>query len=286
MTVTRHQWHRLHTSVPVVLDRLLDLVADAPPDRPATAHWTVADTVAHLCAVASIGEAMLRDTPPDLPVPDLLDLRRRTTIDTISVMNAEVLRQFPERRLPVLAGRLRGSVHGMLRAAEAAGPDHEMSWLAGARMSVPGLLAHLLNELNVHAWDVARALRVPWVVDPADAALFVDLFLVGMTRRGYGALLDHADPARRARVRPGRVSVTFRHPFSPEVTLALVSGQVTVEAPDPRPDVRLTFDPATFTLMMFGRVSRARAVLTGRLSVGGRRPWLLPVFLRTMRSPS
>jgi hypothetical protein len=41
-----------------------------------------------------------------------------------------------------------------------------------------------------------------------------------------------------------------------------------------------------FSLMMFGRVSKARAVLTRKVTVGGRRPWLLPVFLRTLRVPS
>ncbi|WP_428962017.1 maleylpyruvate isomerase N-terminal domain-containing protein [Micromonospora fluostatini] len=281
MSVTPQQWHRLRTSVPAVLDRLADLVADAPPDRPATAHWTIADTLAHLSAVASIGVSMLRAAPPDLPVPGLLELRRRTTIDTISVMNAEVLRHYPERRLPVLVDRLRAEVAEMLRAAEEVGPHHEVSWLGGARLPVPGLLAHLLNELNLHSWDVARAVRVPWVIDPADAALFVDLFLVGMTRHGHGNLLDRPGP-----VRPGRIAVTFQHRYGPAATLALVSGRVTVEPVDPRPDVRLTFDPATFTLMLFGRVGRIRAVLTRRLSVGGRRPWLLPVFLRTMRPPS
>ncbi|MCX4472244.1 hypothetical protein C5N14_28710 [Micromonospora sp. MW-13] len=281
MSVTPNQWRRVRTSVPVVLGRLLDLVEDAPPDRAATAHWTVADTMAHLCGVAAMGLALVRGTPPDLPVPGLLDLRRRTTVDTVSVMNAEVLRHFSERRLPVLADRLRADVEEVLRAAGDAGPEHEVSWLGGARLPVTGLLAHLLNELNIHSWDIARAVGRRWVIDPADAALFVDLFMIGMTRRGYGRLLDRDGPAH-----PGRISVNFRHRFGPEVTLALVEGRVTVGTPEPRPDVRLSFDPATFTLMLFGRVHRVRAVLARKVSVGGRRPWLLPVFLRTMRLPS
>ncbi|SCG58900.1 maleylpyruvate isomerase N-terminal domain-containing protein [Micromonospora halophytica] len=281
MSVTPHQWQRVRTSVPAVLGRLLDLVEDAPPERAVTAHWTVADTMAHLCAVAAMGVALVRGAPPDLPVPALLELRGRTTIDTISVMNAEVLRHYRERRVPVLATRLRADVEEFLRLADEAGPEREVSWLGGARLPVAGLLAHLLNELNIHSWDVARALRRRWVIDPADAALFVDLFMVQMTRRGYGNLLDHDGP-----VHPGRISVTFRHRYGPEVTLAMVAGRVTVEPPDPRPDVRISFDPATFTLMLFGRVHRLRAVLSRKVSVSGRRPWLLPVFLRTMRSPS
>ncbi|NLU79180.1 hypothetical protein HCA58_12490 [Micromonospora sp. HNM0581] len=281
MSVYANQQRRVRASVSAVLQRLFVLVEEAPPDLPVTAAWTVADTMAHLAGVAAMGLGLVRSVPPDLPVPALLQWRERTTVDSISVMNAEVLRCYTERRVPVLSARLRDDVQAVLRAAEHTGPDHEVRWLGDARLPVDGLLAHLLNELNIHAWDIAKALSVPWVIDPADAALFVDLFLVGMTRRGYGNLLD-----RDGAVYPGRVSVTLRHMFGPDVTLALVAGRVVVEPPDPRPDVRLSFDPAAFTLMMFGRMGRGRAVLTRKVIVGGRRPWLLPIFLRTMRLPS
>jgi hypothetical protein len=38
--------------------------------------------------------------------------------------------------------------------------------------------------------------------------------------------------------------------------------------------------------MLFGRTSQIRAVLSGKVRVSGRRPWLLPAFRRTMRLPS
>jgi hypothetical protein len=38
-------------------------------------------------------------------------------------------------------------------------------------------------------------------------------------------------------------------------------------------------------LMMFHRISKARAALTGSVVVRGPRPWLLPRFLRTVRCP-
>jgi hypothetical protein len=39
-------------------------------------------------------------------------------------------------------------------------------------------------------------------------------------------------------------------------------------------------------MMMFGRISRIRAVLTRKIVITGRRPWLMPAFLRTVRLPS
>jgi hypothetical protein len=38
--------------------------------------------------------------------------------------------------------------------------------------------------------------------------------------------------------------------------------------------------------MMFGRISQARAVFTGKVRISGRRPWLLPAFRRKFRTPS
>ncbi|HEY0697732.1 MAG TPA: DinB family protein [Micromonospora sp.] len=281
MSVTPDQWHRVRDSVPAVLRRLLALVDRAPPDLAVTAEWSVADTLAHLATVTAMDVGLVRGTDPDLPVPEFDDLVRTTTVDSLSVMNVELMGHFTERDVPALAARLRADVDTLLAVTEVTGPLAAVTWFGDARLTVAGLLAHLLNELNLHGWDIARAVGVPWRIDPRDGALVVDLFLVGMIRCGYGSLLDHDRPAR-----PGRISVTFRSDFSPPVTLALVDGRVVVAPLDSRPDVRLSFDPAAFTLMLFGRMSRLRAALARKVSVGGRRPWLLPAFLSVMRPPS
>ncbi|MGY0236634.1 maleylpyruvate isomerase N-terminal domain-containing protein [Longispora urticae] len=281
MSITLNQWQRARTSVPEVLERLLTLLDGAPPDLPATAHWTIADTVAHLATIAATDVALVRGPAGD-PSPSVVrELRLNTTVDTVAAMNRIVMSKYTERSLSVLAGRLRADVAELLAATEDADPLREIIWLGGANLPIAGLFAHLVNELNIHAWDIARALRRPWYTDPRDAAMFVDLFLVGVTRCGYGKLLDHDRP-----VRPGRISVTFRAGVSEPVTMALVDGRVVLEELDPRPDVRVSYDPVVFNLMLFGRVSKARAALTGRVRVAGRRPWLLPEFMATMRLPS
>lgn len=114
-----------------------------------------------------------------------------------------------------------------------------------------------------------------------DAALFFDLFVVGMVRHDVGRLLDDSPPPRDR-----RIAVSFRSRYTRPVTLALHRGRVSAEEPGGPVDVRVRFDPPTLNLMLFGRVSRPRAALTGRLVVAGRRPWLLPAFLRTLRLPT
>ena len=283
MPVITQQWHRVRHSVPAVLERLLAMTAEAPAGLAVTADWSVADTLAHLVTIAVKDSALLRGTAPDLPVPRLGELIADTTVDSIALMNAEVLANYQERRIPVLAARLRREVDEIYRLTAHAEPHHTVPWIGGAAMPLSGLLAHLLNEMNLHAWDIAQALRVPWTIDPHDAVLFVDLFLTGVVHSGYGKLLDK----ERDSSAPGsRISVTFRSRISDPVTFVLDSGVVTVAPADPRPDVRLTFEPVAFSLMLFGRLSRLRAALTGKVRVSGRRPWLLPSFLTTMRMPS
>ena len=64
------------------------------------------------------------------------------------------------------------------------------------------------------------------------------------------------------------------------------NGQVAIEPAGPRADATVRFDPAALNMMMFGRISKLQAILTRKIVIGGRRPWLMPAFLRTVRLPS
>jgi hypothetical protein len=70
------------------------------------------------------------------------------------------------------------------------------------------------------------------------------------------------------------------------VTIVVRNGRVTAEPAGQDADATVRFDPVGLNLMLFGRISRSRAVLTRKVVIGGRRPWLLPAFLRTVRAPS
>jgi hypothetical protein len=205
-------------------------------------------------------------------------------VDTVAEMNALILRQLTERRPLVLASRLREDIRAVLVATERRAPTEVVPWLGDSRVPLAGLLAHLLNELLIHGRDIARAIparRTRWPIPAPQAALFFELFLVGVTRCGYGRLLDNDD-----RPRARRITVEFSSKHTTPVTFVLHHGRVSIEEPAPGSDVRLVFDPPALNLMLFGRISKPRAVLTGRLVILGRRPWLLPTFLRTMRLPS
>ena len=242
----------------------------------ATAHWSIADMAAHVATTARMYRFLV---PPGDPAA-IVELVADTTVDTLADLNDRLLRSFRERDPGVLADRISGDVDDILSASAELDPAMPVSWLGGAKNPLAGALAHLQNELLLHGRDIALPLRVPWVIAPEHAAMFFDLFIVGVVRYDVGVFL-----ANDERPRERRVAVEFRSAYTDPVTLVLHRGQVSAEEPGGRTDARVSFDPETLLLMLFHRISKARAVLSGKVRIRGPRPWLLPGFLRTVRAP-
>ncbi|WP_327029576.1 maleylpyruvate isomerase family mycothiol-dependent enzyme [Micromonospora sp. NBC_01740] len=280
-TVSEQRWRVARTALAEQTDRFLDLVRATPPEAMATAHWSVADTLAHVGSLAWYYACLVDPDHPPLPVPGLHRQLPDVTVDTVADFNDVLLRHLTEREPQALADRLRADVGRLLAVCEGQRPDETVPWLGGARVPLAGLCAHLVNELLIHGHDVARVAGRPWSLPGRDAALFMELFVAGVVRHGYGRLIDGGAPPSE---RP--VVVEFRSAYAAPVRLLLHRGRMTFADPGARADARIDHDPGTLNLMMFGRVSRARAVLTGKVRVSGRRPWLLPAFLRKFRTPS
>ncbi|MFD8500104.1 maleylpyruvate isomerase N-terminal domain-containing protein [Amycolatopsis sp. NPDC059657] len=270
--ITDIHWQAVRASLKHTGDRFAELVSASDPDAKATKDWTVADTAAHVAVIARLyaGQVGSGQAPSPLRAAALT-----TTVDTVSDLNATALAHFTERDTGRIIERLQSDIDVILQVSEGLDPGEPLPWLGDSRVPRAGVLAHLVNELLIHGWDIGR-----WPIPPCDAALFFDLFLVGMLRRDSGHLLDNDEPPREQ-----RIAVGFRSDYTKPVTLVLHRGEVTVEEPRDDNDVRLRFDPATLNLMNFHRVGKARAVLSGKIVVSGPRPWLLPRFLKTVRLP-
>ncbi|MEU1590513.1 maleylpyruvate isomerase N-terminal domain-containing protein [Micromonospora sp. NPDC005710] len=275
------RWSVANTALRTATDRFTDLVAAAPsPGVMATADWTVADTLAHLVAIALLYVSRLDGTEVPVRVPGLEDLLATANVDTIADVNDQVLAHFTERDPQVLLTQLNTMVGHLLTTT--ADPLSTVSWLGNARPKVGGLFAHLTNELLVHGWDVAQALRRPWPMPDEHVALFWELFMFDMLRDdSCGVLINTELPMPRH-----QVSVQFRSRYVPTTTLTLGDHRVWVAPPDAPFDASVTFRPARFNLMMFGRISIAQAVLRRDVVIGGPRPWRLPAFLRVVHMPN
>ncbi|TDB73510.1 maleylpyruvate isomerase family mycothiol-dependent enzyme [Micromonospora sp. KC723] len=280
-TVTPQQWQAARTALAEQTERFADLLAVSRPEARCTADWSVADTLAHVVSLAWLYACLVDPAHPSLPVAGLDDQLAEVTVDTVADANDVVMRHLTERDPAVLLARLRTDVGHLLSRCADRNPDDTVPWLGAARVPLAGLCAHLVNELLIHGRDIALAGGRRWRLPGREAAMFLELFLAGVVRHGYGRLLDGGGPPSD---RP--IVVEFRSAFAAPLRLVLHRGVISFAAPDARPDVRIRHDPGTLNLMMFGRISRARALLTGGVRISGRRPWLLPTFLRTFRTPS
>jgi uncharacterized protein (TIGR03083 family) len=278
--VTVEQWHQVRAALPEVGGRFADLLTGVPdPHARSLGEWSIAETASHVGMIALMYPAMIRGDGGPLPLPGLEEPIDAASVDTISGINALALELYPERDPLRLAERLRADLNDLLLASADLDPEKPVWWLGGARVPVAGVLAHLVNEMLMHGLDIARVLGQPWRIPARLEALFLELFLFGMVRNDMGHLLDDATPS------PRRIAVEFRSRYTRPAVLALQHGKLRFEDPDGTADVRLRFDPSLLVPMMFGRLSRARAVLGGGVRIGGPRPWLLPAFLRTVRMP-
>ncbi|RZQ62328.1 maleylpyruvate isomerase N-terminal domain-containing protein [Amycolatopsis suaedae] len=280
MEIEPGKWEAVRAAVRTAGDRFAGLFPAAPdPAAKVTADWSVADMAAHVTAIAWQYTSMVKPGQ-ERRMPALDGPIARTTVESVSDFNEITLAEYTERDVTVLAERLRAHIDEILLATTGSDPATPVPWLGGARLPLAGVLAHLLNELLIHGRDIAVALGRPWEIPPRDAALFFELFLLGVIRLGMGTLLDGGD-----RPRERRIAVEFRSRYTTPVTLVLHRGEVSVEQPRRDNDIRLFFDPPTFNLVMFHRVGKPRAALAGKIVVWGRRPWLLPAFLRKLRMP-
>ncbi len=279
--ITPGAWLAARAALKDAGDRFAALVASADPQAMATAEWTVMDTAAHVTVIAWLYTARMVSDDSPMPIPGIRERILTTTVDNIhSGLNAQMLRDYPGRQPDAVLGKLRSCIDEILLLADGEDPARTASWLGGSRLPLAGFVAHLTNELLLHGRDIARSVHVPWRIPQEDAARFFDLFLVEIIRNGLGTVLADDRPVRR-----GRIAVEFRSAYTAPVTIVLADGQVCAEEPSRDNDVRVYFEPATLSLVLFHRVTRSRAAMTGALRVWGRRPWLLMPFLRKVRLP-
>jgi len=280
--VAEQQWNVVRESVRATSGRFCELVSSVPDTAArASATWSVAEITAHVCTVGFLNTMLLQAELPSFHSQALTEAIAATTVDTVHGLNDFVMSQYHERDVSTLLGTLRHLIDLMLAASETRNPAETFSWLGEARVTLAGMFAHMVNELLIHGNDIASAVRLPWSMPPADAALFFELFSVGLANGDSGRLLAGSRrPVRR------RIAVEFRSDYTEPVTLVVRNGQLTAEPAGQDADALVRFDPATLNMMMFGRISKARAVLTRKVIIGGRRPWLMPAFLRTVRLPS
>ena len=264
-------WAAARRAVADTAPRVSALVRDADrPDAPALGDWDVTQLAVHVSHVADAIAATTKGGGN--LVGDIWDL---------GVLNRVMVEGEGRRRLDEMADRLDATVAGFLGAMEAAGEDTSHAWFVrGTELPLSALTCHLLNELVVHGYDLARALGVPWPIERSHAALIVQGFLFPALHT-LGRALVVQEKAGEVRA---RFDVRLRG--GGRAWLHLCHGDVVVETSPQGPvDCHLSVDPAAFLLVSWGRISQWPAIARGRLLAWGRKPWLGPQLKPWVRNP-
>ena len=242
------------------------------PQAVAVGDWTIAELAAHLSHAFDIVPGLARPGGRS-PLGHLSDL---------SALTASLVADDAERDLAVLADRIEEGARMFLQVTASASDADPCPWIVeGSSASLPVLTCHLLNEVVVHGYDIARADDQPWVIDREVAALIFEGFLLHAFR-----VLDPATLVDQEKAAGVKARFDIRLRGAGRFCLVLDGGGMTVEAPSSaRVDCHLSVDPTAFLLVAWGRISQWRAIPRGQLLAWGRRPWLGLRLRSLVRNP-
>ena len=243
------EWQRLQNEVTAVAVRVGGLLR-ASDTAPLRVSWSAAEVGAHLVSLPSRYRQMF-DAPRPFPA-------------SVAEQNRREIERIGERDPAVLADLLAAEVAAFL---DACGPDgNRPVHYFTVRHTIGGIGGILLAELLMHGSDLARDRN--WPISREQAVACLDGALP--------ATVLSIDPAA-ARRAAGVYHVGLRG--DGDWTYHVHDGAVTVQRGRPdRADVHISADPVVFLRNAYGRLSAARAGLTGGILMWGRRPWLARPF--------
>lgn len=265
--VTGHE--RTRAALAAAASRLVALLR-AVPDQDAQSgvpEWTVGDVGAHLAAVYLAYTALV--SPDDaVEWEDVLPSGEGTFVERITAMNSRSVTLFGGEERAKVPDFVAERGETFLRVTEGLPPDTPVSapWYGEVPFTLATVTGLLLSETLVHGLDVARGARLPWSIGDDEARLVLGQSMPTM----MAAALD---PVKSRGV---HIAFDLAIRGGPRLTVVVDDGTVTVtrDAPPRAYDRRIVAAPATFLLVSFRRTPIWKAVASGRMRAGGRKPWL------------
>ena len=238
-------------------ERVVRLAATAPHADVAVpdSEWTVRDVLVHLALGTEAYVTYVNGaTAAFVDVSDVAG-------GSLARSSAAKLAADPERDLLALRARVSAAIASLLEATAGRHSNDPVIW-NGLPLELGSMLAMGLGEYLLHGLDVARALSQPWTIEPDDARLVL--------AAAMPLLPLLVNPATTAGV---RVAYDLRIRGGERFTVRIDDGSLAVGGADGHVDCHVSAEPAALLLVAYGRRSQWPAVLTGRLTAWGRRPW-------------
>ena len=242
---------------------LLEGAGTAAGQRMPDSEWTVADAAAHLVGGARLYTDIFNGIPSPL-----------ASVEEAADSNARMLSEYTQRDPAALARELKSSLEDLLVAYRSGAPERMLHWHAGMTVSAGDTAALILGELLVHGWDMARSIGKPWPIDPADAAEILTAALA--------VAPNYVDPAAAGNL-TGVVEVRLRG--QTRVALHWRDGKLSIGEAGGKADCIVSADPVAMLLQSYGRGSKWKPILTGKVISYGRKPLLALKMQGALRSP-
>lgn len=256
-------------------------------DAPALGCWTLGDVAMHLSQVWVVVPALARAdlSRARTQVPSLAESQGGSLVDDLwdlASVTSKGVESDLERDPGVLADRIEARAAEYLVECEGRSADDVRPWLVdGVTVGLPVLTGHLLNETIAHGYDIARAGGRPWTINPVDAAMVLDGFIMPVI-----ATLPPRTMVAQDRAAGLRVCYDLRIRGGGRYFLVFDGGTLVVEEPSSRRvDCHLSVDPVAFFLLNWNRIGQWGAVGRGELLAWGRRPWMGLRMRSLLRNP-
>ncbi|MGH9121313.1 MAG: SCP2 sterol-binding domain-containing protein [Acidimicrobiales bacterium] len=281
-------WMTARRALAAEVARVTDMLRQVThPDAPALGEWSLVEVAVHLSQAFLAVPALARgditgffdSVPPGAAeshsgslVADIWDLAGATT-DLVKVTD--------QRDPRVLADLISQRAAAYLAECETRSAHERHPWLVeGITAAQPTFTCHLLGEISVHGYDIARADGRRWELDRGAATLVVDGFIMPVLQALGTAM-----------VVPGAaVGVTVTYELSlrhgGKWYLRFVNGELSIDQnPGGRVDCRLSAQGSAFLLLAYNRINQFKAIGRGQILASGRKPWMGLRLRSLIRNP-
>lgn len=259
------------SALAAVVQRLTALIRTIKdPHAPAVGEWAAGDVAVHL--------AHVWETLPALGMGELGS--PLSHLDDLAGLTSSMVRDDPGRELEAIAVRIEAAASAYL-ACPTTGRESRPWLVEGTELPASAFACHILSESLVHGHDIAHAEGRPWDISSHHAGLAIMGFVFPAL-----SVLDPRAPVDQQRAAGVRACFDIRVRRAGRAYLSFDDGALSIEPPSARRvDCHISADAAALFLLIWSRTGQWPAILTGRMTGWGRRPWLGPRLAGMMRNP-
>jgi hypothetical protein len=247
--------------------KIADMIRDADTQIIiSNSEWTVADSVAHLIVTQRILTSLLsgKKSPYIENTNDFIEeVAQKLSRDFIAEVNKKFLSKFSQRNGPILSTSLVNEINSFVKESEKYSDDQIFRTHYG-EMNLLVLYSFCLTHLMIHGCAIAKTLHQQLPVTKKGASLIIPFTKVVMLK-----IFDK----KAAKAFKANAVVNMRG--VEKFAIMFNNGKIKIENTIPQKiDCYISAAPLEFFLVSAGVISKWMPILTGKLFLSGKKPWL------------